>query len=139
LLFIDLDRFKEVNDRFGHSAGDQVLRQVARRLSECLREVDTITRYGGDEFVVLLEEIEDPREVEQVTTRMRDVLAEPIAIDVGAVRVTCSIGAALYPRDGEDIFSLIQRADRAMYRAKERGRNTIQFYSLDMDAQSAPN
>jgi diguanylate cyclase (GGDEF)-like protein/PAS domain S-box-containing protein len=139
VLFIDLDRFKEVNDRFGHSAGDQVLRQVARRLSECLREVDTITRYGGDEFVVLLEEIEDPGEVEQVATRMRDVLAEPIAIDVGAVRVTSSIGAALYPRDGEDIFSLIQRADRAMYRAKERGRNTVQFYSLDMDAQSAPN
>jgi len=139
LLFIDLDRFKEVNDRFGHAAGDQVLRQVARRLSECLREVDTITRYGGDEFVVLLEEIEDAREVEQVTTRMREVLAEPIAIDGGAVRVTSSIGAALYPRDGEDIPTLIQRADRAMYRAKERGRNTVQFYSLDMDAQSAPN
>ena len=136
LLFIDLDRFKDVNDSLGHAAGDEVLREVASRLSGCLREVDTIARHGGDEFVVLLEEIEEPEEVEQVTARMREVLAEPIA-DRGAGGMrTSSIGVALYPRDGEEMPTLIRRADRAMYRAKERGRNTVQFYTPDLDSLS---
>jgi diguanylate cyclase (GGDEF)-like protein/PAS domain S-box-containing protein len=134
LLFIDLDRFKDVNDSLGHVAGDEVLREVATRLSGCLREVDTIARQGGDEFVVLLEEVEGPEEVERVTARMQQVLAEPLASEGQQVGLTISIGVALYPRDGEAVSTLIRRADLAMYRAKEVGRNSVQFYTPDLDA-----
>jgi diguanylate cyclase (GGDEF)-like protein/PAS domain S-box-containing protein len=132
LLFIDLDQFKEVNDRLGHDAGDRVLGEVAKRLSRCLREVDTIARHGGDEFVALLEDVETADEVEQIADRMQEVLAEPLAIAGQEIRVTCSIGVALYPRDGEAVSDLIGRADLAMYRAKELGRNTVQFYAPDL-------
>jgi len=127
-LFIDLDRFKDINDTLGHSAGDQVLREVAARLSGCLREVDTIARHGGDEFVVLLEDIESPEEIEQIVARMQEVLAEPLVVNSEKVAVTSSIGVALYPRDAQAVATLIDRADVAMYRAKELGRNRIQFY-----------
>jgi diguanylate cyclase (GGDEF)-like protein/PAS domain S-box-containing protein len=136
LLFIDLDRFKNVNDSLGHAAGDEVLREVAIRLTACLREVDTIARHGGDEFVVLLEELQGPEEVEKVTARMQEVLAEPLAIEGQEVAVTISIGVALYPRDGEQMSTLIRRADLAMYRAKELGRNTVQFFTPDLDMVS---
>jgi diguanylate cyclase (GGDEF)-like protein/PAS domain S-box-containing protein len=136
VLFIDLDRFKTVNDSLGHAAGDELLREVATRLSACLREVDMIARHGGDEFVVLLEDIETQEEVEQVAARMREVLAEPLAIEGQEANVTSSIGVALYPRDGEAASSLLRKADLAMYRAKELGRNTVQFYVPDLDPQS---
>lgn len=129
LLFIDLDRFKEINDSLGHSTGDRVLQDVAARLSKCLREVDTIARQGGDEFVVLLEDVESPEEVEQVAARMREALTEPLVIEGRVIQVTSSIGVALYPRDGDALPALIGRADLAMYRAKELGRNTVQFYT----------
>jgi diguanylate cyclase (GGDEF)-like protein len=125
-----------LNDRLGHAAGDAVLREVAVRLGGCLREVDTIARHGGDEFVVLLEELEKLEEVEQVTVRMQEVMAEPLAIEGRSVRMTISIGVALYPRDAEEVSTLIRRADRAMYRAKELGRNTVQFYKPDLDSRS---
>jgi diguanylate cyclase (GGDEF)-like protein/PAS domain S-box-containing protein len=133
VLFVDLDRFKEVNDSLGHAAGDQVLREVATRLSGCLREVDTIARHGGDEFVVLLEAVEGAEEVERVTARMQEVLAKPVVVEGKEVYVTTSIGVALYPRDGEVVSTLIRRADLAMYRAKELGRNTVQFYTPNLD------
>ena len=136
LLFIDLDRFKTVNDRLGHAAGDDLLREVATRLSGCLREVDMIARHGGDEFVVLLEDIERQEEVEQVTARMREVLAEPLAIEGQEVNVTSSIGVALYPRDGEAASTLLRKADLAMYRAKDLGRNTVEFYVPELDSQA---
>jgi len=132
LLFIDLDQFKEVNDSLGHAAGDRVLGEVANRLSGCLREVDTIARQGGDEFVALLEDVETPDEVGQIADRMQEALTEPFAIAGQEIRVTCSIGVALYPRDGEAVSELIGRADLAMYRAKELGRNTVQFYTPDL-------
>ena len=135
LLFIDLDRFKEVNDNLGHGAGDEVLREVAARLSGCLREVDTIARHGGDEFIVLLEDVEGPEEVEQVTARMQEVLIEPFAIAGQEIHLTSSIGVALYPRDGETVSVLIARADLAMYRAKEVGRSAVQFYTLDLGTE----
>jgi diguanylate cyclase (GGDEF)-like protein len=91
--------------------------------------VDSIARHGGDEFVVRLEEVEGPEEVEQVTARMQEVLAEPVVVEGREVYVTTSIGAALYPRDGEVVSTLTRRAHLAMYRAKELGRNTVQFYS----------
>ena len=137
LLFIDLDRFKEVNDRLGHAVGDEVLRQVATRFSGCLREADTLARHGGDEFVVLLEDIDGPKEAEQVTARMQEVLAQPFVIDAQRIRVTSSIGVALYPRDGETLSKLIERSDVAMYRAKELGRNHVQFYTSDLANQGA--
>ena len=137
VLFIDLDRFKEVNDSLGHGAGDRVLREVAARLSGCLREVDTIARHGGDEFVVLLEEVEGPEEVQQVTLRMQKAVAEPLVVQGQEVSMTVSIGAALYPRDGEEMSTLIPRADMAMYRAKELGRNTAQFYTPELDANQS--
>ena len=137
VLFIDLDRFKEVNDSLGHGAGDRVLREVAARLSGCLREVDTIARHGGDEFVVLLEEVEGPEEVQQVTLRMQKAVAEPLVVQGQEVGMTVSIGAALYPRDGEEMSTLIPRADMAMYRAKELGRNTAQFYTPELDANQS--
>jgi diguanylate cyclase (GGDEF)-like protein/PAS domain S-box-containing protein len=137
LLFIDLDRFKSVNDSLGHAAGDHLLREVATRLSGCLREVDMIARHGGDEFVVLLEDIEKIEEVEQVTTRMRSALAEPLAIEGQEVTVTSSIGAAMYPRDGEVASTLLRNADLAMYRAKDEGRNTVRFYVPQLDSLAA--
>jgi diguanylate cyclase (GGDEF)-like protein/PAS domain S-box-containing protein len=136
LLFIDLDRFKAVNDSLGHAAGDQVLREIATRLSGCLREADTIARHGGDEFVVLLEDIEKQEEVEQVAARMREALIEPLAIEGQEVNVTCSIGIAVYPRDGDAASILLRRADLAMYRAKELGRNTVEFYTPGLDLRS---
>jgi len=137
LLFIDLDRFKEINDRFGHPAGDEVLREVAKRLSGCLREVDAIARHGGDEFIVLLDAIEKVEQVSQVTTRMQEALAKPMRISGRDVSVTSSIGIAIYPRDGGDVSTLIRMADVAMYRSKELGRNTVQFYTPEMDAPPA--
>jgi diguanylate cyclase (GGDEF)-like protein/PAS domain S-box-containing protein len=136
LLFIDLDRFKTINDSLGHAAGDELLREVATRLSGCLREVDMIARHGGDEFVVLLENIEKQQEIEQVVARMREVLVEPLAVEGREVNVTSSIGVAVYPRDGETASTLLRKADLAMYRAKELGRNTVQFYVPDLDPQS---
>lgn len=133
LLFIDLDRFKDINDRLGHPAGDEVLREVANRLSACLREVDAIARHGGDEFIVLLDGIEKMEQISQVTTRMQEELAKPMRIEGRDVGVTSSIGVAIYPRDGGDVSTLIRMADVAMYRSKELGRNTVQFYTPDMD------
>ena len=133
LLFIDLDRFKDVNDRLGHAAGDEVLREVAGRLSACLREVDAIARHGGDEFIVLLDGIEKIDQISQVTTRMREGLAKPMNVAGRDLRVTVSIGVAIYPRDGGDVSTLIRMADVAMYRSKELGRNTVQLYTPDME------
>ena len=137
LLFVDLDRFKSVNDSLGHAAGDELLREVATRLSGCLREVDMIARHGGDEFVVLLEGIERIEEVEQVTARMRAALAEPLTVQGQDVTVTGSIGVALYPRDGEVASTLLRNADLAMYRAKDQGRNIVRFYLPQLDAPVA--
>jgi len=136
LLFIDLDRFKTVNDSLGHAAGDKVLREVATRLSRCLREVDMIARHGGDEFVVLLEDVEKEEEVEQVAARMQEALVEPLEIEGQQISVTGSIGVALYPRDGDAASTLLRKADVAMYRAKDLGRKTVQFYVGDLDLKA---
>jgi len=134
LLFIDLDQFKNINDTLGHIAGDEVLRQVATRLSGCLREGDTIARLGGDEFIVLLEDMDSAEQVTHVTTRMKTVLADPIALEGHAIRVTSSIGVAIYPRDGADLSTLTRVADLAMYRGKQLGGNTVTYYTPDLDS-----
>ena len=120
LLVLDLDRFKLVNDSFGHSAGDQLLQQVARRLRAGLREMDTIARVGGDEFVILVEEVEDLDRLELLKARLAEWVTEPVSLADGQqVSVGVSIGMALYPRDAEDADTLFNTADKAMYTAKK--------------------
>ena len=134
VCFIDLDRFKVINDSLGHVSGDEVLVRVARRLRGALREIDTIARQGGDEFVVVLAEQPTVESIINVVERMTDEVSEPFTIDGRELYVTCSIGVALYPNDGGDVTALLRNADAAMYSAKERGRNTFQFYAPEMNA-----
>ncbi|MDP1989817.1 MAG: EAL domain-containing protein, partial [Syntrophales bacterium] len=133
VLFIDLDRFKNINDTLGHEAGDSVLKEVAERLHGCLRESDTIGRFGGDEFVALLEGIPQPMHCAEVAQKILAAVARPFALDTQEFHLTASIGISTYPADSEDLQSLLKNADVAMYRAKELGRNNFQFYSAQMN------
>lgn len=123
MLFLDLDRFKEVNDRMGHASGDALLLDVAHRLTSCVREVDTIARLGGDEFVVLLEGPTHKMEVKAVAGKILASLRKPYQLGAQSTRISVSIGASLYPDDGSDTESLLEHADTAMYRAKQQGRD----------------
>ncbi len=134
LLLLDLDRFKMVNDTLGHAFGDKVLQDVARRITALIGESDTLARIGGDEFVVLLNDIEGARDAAKIANRIIDMLSKPIVIDGHEVFVSTSIGISLFPNDGVDKNDLITNADVAMYRAKEEGRNHIQFYTYGMNA-----
>jgi diguanylate cyclase (GGDEF)-like protein/PAS domain S-box-containing protein len=129
LLFLDLDRFKDINDTLGHLAGDLLLQSVAERVRSCVRESDTICRLGGDEFMILLEDINGRDDVEGVAQKIISVMSGPHQLGEHQITVTFSIGAALYPDDAGDDETLIQQADRAMYRAKEGGRNNFQFFA----------
>lgn len=129
MCFIDLDGFKEINDRLGHDAGDQLLIEIARRLQALVRGGDRVVRLGGDEFVVLLGELRSLTECEQILTRLLASLAEPVELGTGQGRVTGSIGVALYPQDGEQHEELLRAADEAMYRAKAAGRNRFVFHN----------
>ncbi|MGB5569445.1 MAG: EAL domain-containing protein [Sedimenticolaceae bacterium] len=134
VLFLDLDRFKNINDTLGHAAGDQLLRIFAARLSRQIREGDTVARLGGDEFMVLLEDYrasDDPRIVAQ---KLLDSLHEPFDIQGHQLYVTASIGISLYPDDGETVDELVRNSDAAMYRAKEKGKNSYHFYTSDLTA-----
>jgi diguanylate cyclase (GGDEF)-like protein/PAS domain S-box-containing protein len=128
LLFLDLDRFKVVNDTLGHLAGDQLLQGVAERLKGCVREQDTVARLGGDEFVVILEALADPADAALVARKVLEALESPFQIVGQEVRVTGSVGISLYPDDARDPAWLTRCADEAMYRAKQRGRRTYEFY-----------
>lgn len=123
LLFLDLDHFKEINDRMGHATGDALLLDVAHRLTDCVREEDTIARLGGDEFVVLLEGPTHEREVKAVADKILDTLRKPYQLGTRSTNISVSIGASLYPDDGRDTESLLVHADTAMYRAKQQGRD----------------
>lgn len=127
LLFIDLDRFKQVNDRFGHAAGDRLLTQVATRFGESVREEDTLARLGGDEFVLLAEELSSPEQAGGLARKLAHALEPPFQSDGHRLEVGCSIGISLYPDDGMSVTELLKSADRAMYRAKSDGRNHYQF------------
>jgi diguanylate cyclase len=118
LLFIDLDKFKSVNDRLGHAAGDNLLQQVAKRLTACIRYGDTACRYGGDEFVIMLPEIDDEESTAAVTKKIRAHLAASYMVDGNVITVTASIGAAIYRGGGQNCSDLIEQADIAMYLAK---------------------
>ncbi len=132
VMFIDLDRFKYVNDTLGHSFGDMVLVQVANRVKKCLRPYDTIARLGGDEFVIILHQA-DMHTCELVGQRILDVLAEPFERDDMRFIVTCSIGVAMYPDDGTSMTELIKNADDAMYAVKDHGRAALRFYQRQMN------
>lgn len=129
ICFMDLDGFKDVNDNHGHEVGDQVLREVGRRLHMCVRKNDTVARLGGDEFVILLTEISDTTACEEVLERMLSTIRQPIQI-TGKVttRVSTSIGVTTYPTDNSPPSVLLEHADQAMYRAKRSGKNRWAFY-----------
>jgi diguanylate cyclase (GGDEF)-like protein len=134
VAFIDLDRFKVINDSLGHGSGDDVLMRVSRRIRGALREIDTVARQGGDEFVVVLAEQPTVESVVAVVERIIEQVAQPVTIDGRELYVTCSVGIALYPNDGGDVTTLLRNADAAMFSAKERGRNSFQFYAPNMNA-----
>ena len=126
VLFIDLDRFKVINDRHGHKAGDNVLQEVARKLKVCVRKMDTVARLGGDEFTIILTEISGAKDAAMVAQKVIDALTEPQQIEGEEYAIEGSIGISLYPQNGEDVDTLLANADAAMYQAKEVG-NSYQF------------
>ena len=133
LMFIDLDRFKVVNDTLGHETGDSVLRDIARRLTKLVREGDTVSREGGDEFVIILPDLEKPESAQVVANKILFELAKPIEVGGQEITVTGSIGISHYPNDATDVQQLLKHADSAMYQAKDAGRNTIRFFTSDLN------
>lgn len=131
VFFLDLDKFKEVNDTLGHAAGDQVLREIAARLRNCLRHTDKIARMGGDEFYVLIEELSDGRYAADVALKLLDAASRPVHVGGQNCRLSASIGIAIYPDNGDDGQTLLKNADGAMYRAKDTGKNAYRFYSVE--------
>jgi diguanylate cyclase (GGDEF)-like protein len=140
VLFIDLDGFKAINDLHGHDTGDAVLAELARRLHRTMRESDTLGRLGGDEFVVLIESYSDDVQLPEVARKVLDSVSQPIEVHGDTHQVTASVGIAAYPLDGHDVQELINRADSAMYRAKQAGRNRFEFHASALSARfpSAP-
>ncbi len=134
VMFLDLDRFKLVNDTLGHAMGDQLLKGVAKRLSDCLRESDTVSRLGGDEFTILLPGLSYKEDAAKVAQKIINALQQPWLLGGHEFHITTSIGIALYPNDGEDADTLLKHADTAMYRAKEQGGNDYQLYTPAMNA-----
>jgi diguanylate cyclase (GGDEF)-like protein len=131
LIFIDLDRFKEINDSLGHAVGDQVLRAISNRLKGMVREVDTVARLGGDELMVLIEAIDDPH-VAVIAQKLLDGFRLPIEVDGQDLYVGISIGISIFPKDGSTATELLNNADLAMYRSKRAGGNTFHFYTAEM-------
>jgi diguanylate cyclase (GGDEF)-like protein len=136
VMFLDLDRFKNINDTLGHTVGDQLLKSVAERLSECVREDDTVARLGGDEFVIILEKVSGIRDVAGIAQKLINALEQPVMLERQELFVTTSIGISVYPDDGDSADILIKHADTAMYRAKAQGRNNSQFYIADMNERA---
>ncbi len=133
VIFVDLDRFKAVNDTLGHAAGDELLRECAKRLTDCVRDGDVVARLGGDEFVVLLADITDTAIVTPIASRMLKLLTTPYRLHGHDAQTSASIGICFYPADGEDVTTLMKYADIAMYHAKDLGRNNFQFYAEEMN------
>ncbi|MCY7313459.1 MAG: diguanylate cyclase [Pseudoxanthomonas sp.] len=138
LLFLDINNFKEINDTLGHTAGDDVLKLVAQRLAGAVREADTVSRYGGDEFLILLPEVSSASDTTDIAVKVIAALAAPILVGEHVLRVAASIGISLYPEDGEEAQVLIDRADQAMYRAKRHGLGGFVFYGDPQHESQAP-
>ncbi len=137
VMFLDLDRFKNINDSLGHPVGDELLKEVASRLQHVLREIDTVSRQGGDEFVLVLEDIKESESLVDTARKVLSVLDRPFQISGREMVITASLGISLYPDDGSDATTLIRNADAAMYRAKENGRNGFWFYTEDITHKAA--
>lgn len=136
VLFLDLDRFKNINDSLGHAVGDEVLCVVAGRLQACVRGTDTVARLGGDEFVLVLTETDNVEGIVRVIASINAAVSQPVRIEGQSMRLTSSIGVCLYPRDGRDGAALLKNADNAMYHAKSDGRDTYRFFAADMDTRA---
>ena len=135
-LFLDLDRFKQINDTLGHSTGDRLLRAVAGRLAKCLRQGDTVARLGGDEFAILLEDLDHPEDVAPILEKLMAAMHHPFVLEGHELFLSFSIGIGMYPQDGGDAETLLRNADTAMYRAKAEGRSGYRFYTADMNARA---
>jgi diguanylate cyclase (GGDEF)-like protein/PAS domain S-box-containing protein len=136
VMFVDLDHFKSINDTLGHTAGDELLLEMARRLRGCIREEDTVARLGGDEFTIILSELRHPEDAVTVAEKIIAAVQKPLPVGEMSMEVSASIGIALYPVDGADPESLLRNADSAMYRAKEAGRNTYQLCTDEMKGRA---
>jgi diguanylate cyclase (GGDEF)-like protein len=132
LMYFDLDKFKPINDNFGHDVGDLLLKAVATRVVGCVRESDTVARLGGDEFVVLLPRLENDTDVFTVAEKIRHALSEAFIFAGDSFEISASIGVAIYPEHGDDEITLTRNADAAMYQAKENGRNQVVLYRAGM-------
>jgi len=132
LFFIDLDKFKHINDSLGHAAGDSVLKIISKRLEDIVRKEDTVARLSGDEFTIIIEELKHPEDASKLAEKILETLQEPIHINMHKLYVSGSVGISMYPEDAEDAQDLLKYADTAMYKAKEEGRDNYQFYSPDM-------
>jgi diguanylate cyclase (GGDEF)-like protein/PAS domain S-box-containing protein len=136
LLYLDLDRFKHINDSLGHLVGDRLLQSVALRLSDCVRATDTVSRLGGDEFVILLSEVAQEEDAATCADKLLQAIRMPYVLDERELHVTASIGIVVHPGDGTAVEALLQNADSAMYEAKNRGRNNYQFYRSDLNSSA---
>ena len=137
LLYLDLDAFKPINDKLGHAVGDGLLQEVADRLRGCMRDIDTVCRQGGDEFVILLAEIRASEDACSVAEKLLVVLGKPYHVQGQVLRITLSIGISLYPNDADDVDTLMHNADMAMYHTKRNGRNGHQCFSAEMNTMPA--
>jgi diguanylate cyclase (GGDEF)-like protein/PAS domain S-box-containing protein len=133
VLFLDLDRFKVVNDSLGHDTGDFILKDISRRLVQCVREVDTVSREGGDEFIIILPDLERPEHARNVADKILKEVARPVEIAGHEIHITPSIGISHYPNDATDVQQLLKQADSAMYQAKDAGRATVRFFTSDLN------
>jgi diguanylate cyclase (GGDEF)-like protein/PAS domain S-box-containing protein len=136
LMFLDLDRFKNINDSLGHHVGDLLLKEVAARVQGCLRKGDTLSRLGGDEFVVTVEGLQHAEDAAQVARKILNSLAQPMDIAGNTLTTSCSVGISIFPADGDDSATLMKNADTAMYHAKEKGRRNYQFFSREMNIRA---
>lgn len=137
VMFLDLDHFKDINDSRGHQFGDQLLRGVSDRLRSLVREQDTLARIGGDEFILLVEELHQPRDCIRIVDKILAGFREPILVDEERMQMGITVGISLYPQNGDSVVELVKNADTAMYRAKSLGRNTFQFYTQELTRQLA--
>jgi len=137
VLFIDLDRFKQINDSLGHDIGDAMLIKASERIQNVIRKEDTLARLGGDEFTVLMQDLKNPQDASKVARKILQAFVDPIVINENTLYISCSIGIALYPNDAKDAVSILKDADAAMYKAKDEGKNNFQFYTSDMTKKAS--
>jgi len=137
IMFVDLDDFKKINDSLGHASGDHVLKAVAARLRTIVRETDTVSRWGGDEFVIVATRLPEHHAIKEIATKILNVLSPPFSVADQEIAITASVGISLYPDDGDDVDALLKKADIAMYRVKDRQRGSFGIYSYDMNIWTA--